>query len=180
MPYSCIHLECPYRHDLIFTTLDEWERHDKLYGHQWYSEWRCVDCYKVFPRKELFKTHVLESHLGDTPEMKAEGVGDIVNACGRGGVLWECLFCGTGVGGSIRDCRSHVGMHMLNLALKVLPQRAPEGEPRVSNIESFDEQITPFGGYPGGGGPELHAWRELDSHLSLDSYISKTSVWALS
>jgi len=137
-PYSCIVPDCHHFHNSTFASHEEWQKHEVEFGHHRRDHrydttggWVCVDgCKRRFQNKWSFEQHVLKDHLRGDSSLKDGSIKDVVYSCEQEDPLalriWHCEFCEDAVWGTSAGMRLHIGRHMVDIALKVLPQVEPE------------------------------------------------------
>ena len=125
-PYICMEPKCPVE-DAQFKSVRDWQQHDKE-CHRNIISYFCVHpCTKVFSEEEDLQTHILKDHLKGESLLSPSSLGDVVARCAQyddTSVLkqqYQCQFCDESKIGKIA-LRRHLGRHMVDLALKVLPQ----------------------------------------------------------
>ena len=121
LPYICTFVGC--KEELRqFPSLRAWTKHEIL-KHRSYLVWKCPECPLEYDRANAWSTHVQEDHgralVGPQNSSAAEA------ACRRRPVPIneeKCQLCNDFSSTKERDIRTHMGMHMEEIALMALPK----------------------------------------------------------
>lgn len=115
-PYVCTFADCP-RSDYLFDTRHEWFEHESLIHRR---EWFCNACKQSYPQATMFKRHLETKHQESFSSSKLQL--DVVVRRGERAIEpgQSCPLCEE-KNLSPRTFEKHVGRHMQQIALFVLP-----------------------------------------------------------
>ncbi|KAI5816883.1 hypothetical protein BZA77DRAFT_311257 [Pyronema omphalodes] len=122
--YSCSFLRCPLPQSHLFSSRTEWIEHE-FSVHRIVLSWVCIkDCGQEFENEEHFKGHLKDTHLG--PAATDSEVNDIAWKCQRKNPLPAtqetiCPLCRETIPETKRSIRQHLGRHMEEISLFVVP-----------------------------------------------------------
>ncbi|KAI5792883.1 hypothetical protein FPQ18DRAFT_334380 [Pyronema domesticum] len=149
--YSCSFLHCPLPRTHLFSSRTEWIEHE-FSVHRILLSWVCIkDCGQEFEDEEHFKGHLKNTHLG--PTATDSEVNEITRKCQRQNPLPEiqkttCPLCREIIPETRRSIRQHLGRHMEEISLFVVPPENYHGyeeEPESDgHSESSSEPETPW------------------------------------
>ncbi|KAF8253094.1 hypothetical protein K440DRAFT_657620 [Wilcoxina mikolae CBS 423.85] len=140
-PYSCSFLLCPLPASHLFSSRTEWIDHE-FAVHRTIFSWVCIkDCGQEFEDPKIFREHLQSAHLGDN--ITDSELTDIIKRCERRNPLPEsqttiCPLCREEIPETKRSIRRHLGRHMEEISLAVVP---PENY-HVGLEESSEEEET--------------------------------------
>jgi len=123
-PYSCSFLQCPLPASHLFSSRTEWIDHE-FAVHRTIFSWVCIkDCGKEFEDPKIFLEHLQSAHLSD--KITDGELADIVKRCERRKPLPEsqitmCPLCRVEIPETKRSIRRHLGRHMEEISLAVVP-----------------------------------------------------------
>jgi hypothetical protein len=136
-PYVCTFEDCE-KHDHLFGSRHEWFDHE-LAMHR--REWVCPGhCNEVFSSQKDFESHLAASYaeLNTSTSLPA-----LTKTCERPilpSSSVHCPFCLEKVA-SRKKIRNHIGQHLADISLRVLPTTIESSEDEVHN-ESTDSEHT--------------------------------------
>ncbi|KAG0638178.1 hypothetical protein HOY80DRAFT_1048697 [Tuber brumale] len=121
-PYSCTFSSCQ-ESNITFDSTDSWISHEFAH-HRGKQVDRFVcrkPCNHMFKERSEMLGHVVENHLGKAFSM--EGVKELVDECKKKVILNRviCLFCQDEIEETKPSVQSHIGAHLDEIALTVLP-----------------------------------------------------------
>lgn len=122
-PYSCSFLQCPLPSTHLFNSRAEWVNHE-FDIHRTLPCWLCItDCGLEFDDQNIFREH-LHTHLGTgIPENE---LSEIVKKCVRRKLIpaaqtTVCPLCRETIPETKRNISKHLGRHMEEISLAVVP-----------------------------------------------------------
>ncbi|KAF8417857.1 hypothetical protein EV426DRAFT_352969 [Tirmania nivea] len=134
-PYVCTQVGCQ-DHEKLYDSQYSWYAHE-VQAHR--SEWYCNACSRPFD-KEPFKTHLRNVHGMNCDEE----ITVMVEQCIREKETPEaCVMCGVHL--CVADIRKHLGRHLLDAAMLLLPYLVPDEDPRskIEGIEASTDNVKP-------------------------------------
>ena len=155
-PYICTFQDCKGGID-SFATRKAWADHE-FSVHRTTKAWICNDCVARFPGKASYREHAYSSHGNVLMRNQLEA---LVNSAETQVGLSEdnsCPFCSENPGTKNRAFAMHVGRHMEEVALAVLPRDSEfedDQDSAGSSIDSSSLKDKPDRppGAPGGAAP---------------------------
>ncbi|KAF8244139.1 hypothetical protein K440DRAFT_25588 [Wilcoxina mikolae CBS 423.85] len=136
-PYVCTFADCP-RSDHLFDTRQEWFEHENVTHRR---EWFCNACKESYPQAAIFRHHIETKHQDEFIKSQLDVVvkrGERTAEPGQ-----SCPLCEeSNLSRRARAFEKHVGRHMRQIALFVLPgHENPETEPEPA-LESESKPIS--------------------------------------
>ena len=123
-PYVCTFDSCT-KLNRLFETLHDWYDHEVR---QHRREWYCAECAVAFPISSSFARHLEETHSAEKQDVLA-----LVGTCERAmSTPQQCPLCTVQSEHTAHQLRSHLGLHMQQLALFTLPGLGVDGGGRRS------------------------------------------------
>lgn len=124
-PYICTFPDCAEGLTL-FASRATWAEHE-FTQHRITHSWGCLECSKSFPSALEWQKHVKEGHFLFQSETRLRVVRDMVMKPEPNRIEeMECPLCRTVLGKPRRAFVQHVGRHMEEIALIVLPKNVDE------------------------------------------------------
>lgn len=151
-PYSCSFLHCPLPRLHLFNSRTEWINHE-FEVHRSLPSWTCIkDCGLEFDNQESFREHLKETHLGSATT--DNDLNEIVKKCERrkplpAGQTTICPLCRETISETRKSIRRHLGRHMEEISLAVVPtenynlEREESSEDEASS--SSEEELETIG-----------------------------------
>ena len=130
----------------IFSSRRAWTDHE-FSQHRRQQIWSCVDCPTQYLDREDFQKHVNVYHTGYT-EMEKTLIIDSTESTKTQALRdLKCPFCDTAPGTTIKQFVTHVGRHLEDIALAVLPRSLyshfeSEEDSTAATIESHGSDFT--------------------------------------
>ena len=140
-PYICTFQDCKGGID-SFATRKAWADHE-FSVHRTTKTWICSDCAARFPGKASYREHAYSSHGNVLMRNQLEA---LVNSAETQVGLSEdnlCPFCSENPGTKSRAFAMHVGRHMEEVALAVLPRDSEFEDDQGSAGSSIDFSAAP-------------------------------------
>ena len=135
-PYICTFQDCKGGID-SFATRKAWADHE-FSVHRTTKTWICNDCAARFPGKASYREHACSSHGNVLMRNQSEAL--VNSAETRVGLSEDnlCPFCSESPGTKSRAFAMHVGRHMEEVALSVLPRDSEFEDDQGSAGSSID------------------------------------------
>ena len=154
-PYICTFQDCGSEID-SFATRKAWADHE-FSVHRTKKIWICNDCIARFSEKDLYREHAYSSHGNVLMRNQLEAL--VNTAETRVGISEDnlCPFCSENLGTKSRAFAMHVGRHMEEVALAVLPRDSEFEDDQGSAGSSIDSSSLRdrLNDPPGGAAPPI-------------------------
>ena len=139
-PYICTFPNCD--HELVqFPTRAAWADHE-FSCHRFETRWNCPECGSEEPSLQDWERHIQEHSLGFTgPEFQVART-IARNKKARPIENEECLLCRESPAQNRRAFITHVGRHMEEMALVVLPRDTEDDSEGLSDLSSQGSDAT--------------------------------------
>ena len=140
-PYICTFQDCKGGIS-SFATRKAWADHE-FSVHRTTKIWICNDCAARFSEKTMYREHAYSSHGNVLMRNQLEA---LVNSAEKRVDISEenvCPFCSEILGTKSRTFAMHVGRHMEEVALAVLPRETVFEDDRGSSIDSSGIEDMP-------------------------------------
>ncbi|KAA8894845.1 hypothetical protein FN846DRAFT_785837, partial [Sphaerosporella brunnea] len=125
-PYVCTFNDC-LQAEYLFASRHEWFEHERALHRR---EWLCNICHQLFRSKEEFQQHLPSLHPGEFDPAQIHVLADRAERAIE--PEQPCLLCGKAY--SPRYLQNHLGRHLQQLALFVLPG-SEEGDGSENDLE---------------------------------------------